>query len=455
MTKQEIYDNVQSLEELSSEICDILWNNPELGGNEKESANLFRNILEKEGFRIINKKNLEHAFYAEYGTGYPVIAVLGEYDALPELSQEVSYERKPVAEGNPGHGCGHNLLGTATAIGAIAVKRFMEKNRISGTIRFYGCPEEELLSGKVKMVYHKMFEGCDAAVTWHPMTANMVYDKAFLANASMRFYFKGITAHAAFAPERGRSALDAVELMNIGSNYLREHTVDKARIHYAVDTGNFPPNIVPDRASSWYFVRAPHMEDVKNIMERIKKIGEGAALMTETEVEFKLDCGCYEFKENNAFSDLAYINLVEAERPEYTDKEIEFAEKLQGTLNQDFLDKEKKILNIDEVMHTEVCDRNLWKEYELNGSSDSGDISQIIPSCLYTTSCWPVGVAPHTWQATAANGSSLGKKGALYSAKVCAGIVFDLLTKPVLLEKIIEEFKSRKDREIYTPLYSD
>ena len=455
MIKQEIYDSVQNLEKLSSEICDTLWNNPELGGYEKESADLFRNILEKEGFKIVNEEKLEHAFYAEYGTGHPVIAVLGEYDALPELSQEISFEKKPVKEGSPGHGCGHNLLGTSTAIGAIAIKRFLEKSGISGTIRFYGCPEEELLSGKVKMIYHRMFDGCDAAVTWHPMTSNMVYDKAFLANASMRFYFKGITSHAGFAPERGRSALDAVELMNVGSNYLREHVIDKTRIHYAVDTGNFPPNIVPDRANSWYFVRAPRMGDVKNIMERIKKIAEGAALMTETQEEFVLDCGCYEFKENNAFSDLTYENLLEAEKPEYTAEEIEFAQNLQKTLNPDFLLKEKKALNIDEAMHQGVCERNLWKSYELNGSSDSGDVSQIIPSCLYTTACWPIGVLPHTWQATAANGSSLGKKGALYSAKVCAGIVFDLMTKPELLEKITKEFNDRKEKEDYEPLYSE
>ena len=192
MIKKEIYNNVQSLENLLSEICDTLWNNPELGGFEKESANLFRKLLEKEGFRIVNEAKLEHAFYAEYGKGKPVIAVLGEYDALPQLSQEISTEKKAVREGAPGHGCGHNLLGTATAIGAIAVKKFLEANNIEGTIRFYGCPEEELLSGKVKMIYHRMFDGCDAAVTWHPMTSNMVYDKAFLANASMRFYFKGI-----------------------------------------------------------------------------------------------------------------------------------------------------------------------------------------------------------------------------------------------------------------------
>lgn len=454
MIKKEIYNNVQSLENLLSEICDTLWNNPELGGFEKESANLFRKLLEKEGFRIVNETKLEHAFYAEYGKGNPVIAVLGEYDALPQLSQEISTEKKAVREGAPGHGCGHNLLGTATAIGAIAVKKFLEANNIEGTIRFYGCPEEELLSGKVKMIYHNMFKGCDAAITWHPMSSNMVYDKAFLANASMKFYFKGVTAHAAFAPERGRSSLDAVELMNIGSNYLREHVIDKTRIHYAVDTGNFPPNIVPDKSSSWYFVRAPHIKNVKDTMERIKKIAQGAALMTETEMEFKLDCGCYEFKKNTTFADLAHANLIEAEKPEYTLEEEEFSKKLQETLNKELLEKEKKVFGNNSGMSTGVCNRNLWESYELNGSSDSGDVSQIIPSCLYTTACWPIGVAPHTWQATASTGSSLGKKGALYSAMVCAGIAFDLFTQPELLNKIKKEFDAEKDGDEYMPLYS-
>lgn len=201
------------------------------------------------------------------------------------LSQKVSETKEEVTEGAPGHGCGHNLLGSAAATAAIAVKRFLENEGMEGTIRFYGCPEEEMLSGKVKMAYYHMFDDCDMAISWHPMSTNMVYDNGYLASASAHFEFKGRSSHAAFAPEVGRSALDAVELMNVGVNYLREHVTSKARIHYTTDSGGFAPNIVPPRAGSWYFVRAPYISDVKEILERVRKIAEGACLMTETSMK--------------------------------------------------------------------------------------------------------------------------------------------------------------------------
>ena len=228
MTKKELHQIVDSLEPLCQKSCKRLWDHPEVGGEEKESANYFREILSEEGFVIVNEAELPHAFYAEYGSGTPVIAILGEYDALPGLSQTVSAQKEAVREGAAGHGCGHNLLGAASAVAAIAVKRFLEQENQEGTIRFYGCPEEELLSGKVKMSYHHMFDGCDMAISWHPMSANMVYDSGYLASASAHFKFYGKSSHAAFAPEVGRSALDAVELMNVGVNYLREHVTSKA-----------------------------------------------------------------------------------------------------------------------------------------------------------------------------------------------------------------------------------
>lgn len=454
MLKKDLIGIVQSLEELGYQTCQTLWENPELGGQEIRSANLFRDMLKNEGFVIVNEEHLEHAFYAEYGSGSPVIAILGEYDALPGLSQKVGITKEPIIEGGAGHGCGHNLLGTAAALGAIAVKRFLEKENISGTIRFYGCPEEELLSGKVKMAYYGMFEGCDAALSWHPMSLNAAYDKAFIANASARFFFKGITSHAGFAPERGRSALDAVELMNVGSNYLREHVTSKARIHYAVDSGGFAPNIVPDRASAWYFVRAPKISQVREILERIKKIAQGAALMTETEVEIKVECGCCELKEHKTFADLAYANLQEVKSPVYTKEELEFAQALQDSVARDIVENEREQLEQkDTPMFLGVGERDLWKKFELGGSSDSGDLSYIMPTCFFTSVCWPIGVSPHTWQATAANGSTLGKKGALYAAGVFAGIAYDLLTRPDLMTAIKKEFEERKTEE-YKPMYN-
>lgn len=453
MIKQAVYDEVQELTGLCQEICRTLWDNPETGGNEKESADYIRGILEREGFVIVNEAHMEHAFYAEYGSGSPVIAVIGEYDALPGLSQKACAVKEPVEEGAPGHGCGHNLLGAASVTGAIAVKRFLEESGTSGTVRFYGCPEEELLSGKVKMIYYHMFEGCDAAITWHPMSANMVYDQAYLANASAKFYFKGKTSHAAFAPERGRSALDAVELMSVGSNYLREHVIDKTRIHYSTDGGGFAPNIVPDKASAWYFVRAPRMSDVKETMARIEKIAQGAALMTETEVEIEPGCGCCEFHGNHTFADLTYANLVEADGPKYTEEELAFAKELQESVDESIIEREKQLYQThDTAMSIGVEPRELWKEAALTASSDTGDVSYIMPANLFCTACWPVGCSAHTWQAAASNGTTLGEKGALYAAKVVAGTAYDLFTKPEVLAAIKKEFEEC-DTGAYKPMY--
>lgn len=455
MIKQSIYDEVMSLENMLLSSCRQLWKNPELGGSEKKSSDYMRKILKKEGFEIINNDKIPYAFCAVYGEGSPVLAVLGEYDALPGLSQKSQAAQEAIVPEGPGHGCGHNLLGSAALIGAIALKRFVEKNKIQGTIRFYGCPEEELLSGKIKMIAEHMFDGCDAALTWHPMDANMSHKQAYLANTSMKFYFHGITSHAAFAPERGRSALDAVELTSVGCNYLREHVVDKTRIHYTTDSGGFAPNIVPDKASAWYFVRAPHMSDVKETAERVEKVAKGAAVMTDTTVTVEHGFGCCEFMPNDAFCELNYMNMIEADGPKYTKEELDFAQELQATVNPAVVDKTQKQYGSDTpAMFMGVASKELAAECQMNASSDTGDISYIMPTGLFTTSCFPVGVAPHTWQAVASAGSTLGEKGALYAAKIIAGTGYDLLMKPEWLKKIKKEFEERKDPD-YMPMLAD
>ncbi len=455
MTKQDIFDEVQKLEGLCNESCRFIWNHPETGGGEKESADYMRNLLKSEGFVIVNEEKLEHAFYAEYGNGSPVVAILGEYDALPALSQKISSEKEPVEAEAPGHGCGHNLLGSASATAAVALKHLLEKEGLSGTIRYYGCPEEELLSGKVKMAYYHMFDGCDVAISWHPMCANIVYNEGYLASASAKFFFKGKTAHAAFAPERGRSALDAVELMNVGSNYLREHTMDFSRIHYTTDSCGFPPNIVPDKAKAWYCVRAPHIGEVKEILERIEKVAKGAAMMTETEVSMKIEYGCCEIFPSVRFADLAYENLKAAPVQQYTEEELEFAKALQSHLDPVMLSKEEKLFNAAGMgMSAEICPRDHWKKVPLTASSDSGDVSYLMPMCAFSTACWPIGVAPHTWQATASAGSSLGEKGALYAAQVMAGIGYDLFTDENLVKELKEEFERTSDGT-YAPMYEE
>ncbi len=455
MIKQDIYDKVQSLEAKLQEMSRFVWKHPELGGGEKECADYYRQVLADEGFSIVNNEHLEHAFYAEYGQGKPVIAVLAEYDALPGLSQAVCAFKQPLIQGAAGHGCGHNLLGSAAVTGAIAIKDYLEKACISGTVRLYGCPEEELLSGKVKMIYHHMFDGCDCALSWHPMDASMAHDKAYLANASMKFYFKGKSSHAAFAPDRGRSAWDAVELMNVGSNYLREHVVDRTRIHYSTIGGDFAPNIVPDKAGAYYFVRAPHMKDVQSTVDRVVKIAQGAALMTETEVSVEMGCGCCEFKPNKAFGDLSHANLIEADGPKYTKEELSFAKELQETLDPAVKNGMKNAYQMyDPAMFMGVGARDLWVDNEMSASSDTGDVSFLIPTGLFTTACWPVGVSPHTWQASSCAGTTIGEKGALYAAKVIAGMAYDLYNKPEVLAKIVKEFDANTTGE-YVPMYEE
>lgn len=452
MVKKDLHNEVKKMEPLLRSTSRIIWENPEVGGTEKKAADYFRKLLGDEGFTIVDEEHLEHAFYAEYGSGKPVIAILGEYDALPGLSQKVTETRDPVEEGGPGHGCGHNLLGTAAAVGAIAVKRYLEKEKISGTVRFYGCPEEELLCGKVKMAYYHMFDGCDFAISWHPMSVNMVYDNGYLASASAHFEFKGRSSHAAFAPELGRSALDAVELMNVGVNYLREHVTSKARIHYTTDSGGLAPNIVPPWAGSWYYVRAPYISDVKEILERVRKVAEGAALMTETTMEMKVDYGCCEMLENHAYGELAYQNMKEASLPVFDEEEMDFAQRLLDTVLKTDVEKAQKLYETEgKPMAWKLGRRDLYQINPLTASSDSGDVSHMMPMCIISTACWPAGVAPHTWQATASVGSSLGEKGALSAAQIIAGIAYDLYNKPEEREAILKEFQEKKDD--YAPMY--
>lgn len=454
MSKKEMLADMEALKHLCVNAAEDLWNNPEVGGTEQHSSDMLRGLLIKEGFTIVNEPKLPYAFYGEYGSGSPVIAVLGEFDALPGLSQKCQTTKEPVNAGGPGHGCGHNLLGAGAVTGAIAIKRFMEKEGIKGTLRFYGCPEEELLSGKVKMAYYNMFDGCDIALSWHPMSANVSIDAGYLASASIRFFFKGQTSHAAFAPERGRSALDAVELTSVGANYLREHVMDKARIHYTTDSGGLAPNIVPDKASAWYFTRAPHMSDVKDILRRLTLVAEGAAMMTETTVSTKIEYGCCDMLGEKSFSDLTWKNMQEVPLPEYTEEELEFAKALQDTVDPAVKARDQRAYEAEnKAMAEGVVSRDGWMRALLTASSDSGDVSQMMPMNLFTAACWPVGVAPHTWQSCASAGSTIGQKGAFYAAQVIAATAYDLFTDETARQAIIDEFKSQ-NREPYTAMYN-
>lgn len=455
MEKVDVLRYLDDIKEKIDQVCLAIWNQPELSQQEEKSAELYRQELSKHGFQIKEVGNsLPHAFYAEYGSGSPVIAVLAEYDALPGLSQKVDVKPNPAVPGGPGHGCGHNLLGAAAFGAALAIKSYLEKTKKQGTVRFYGCPEEELLVGKVKMIKAGAFAGCDLALSWHPMNVNAALETAYLANNSLKFRFQGISAHAAQSPESGRSALDAVELMNVGANYLREHVIQEARIHYTITNAGGSPNIVPKEAESWYYVRAPHRNDVESITARLIKIAEGAALMTETKVEYEILGGCYELLPNRVLFDLTYANMQEIDPPSYTQEELDFAQALQDSLDsklvQGELDKFVPGSGTDApAIFQGVLDQEQAGLVNIAGSSDSGDVSWLMPMNLFLTATWPLGVPAHSWQATAASGSTLGLKGMHYAAQIMAGMIYDLLNDADLVKRAKEEFAERTAGQKY------
>ena len=455
-------DLLNYLDSISDEINDIslrIWNNPEVSGQEKESANLYRKVFEEKGFKIVNTPGMDHAFYAEYGRGYPVIALLGEYDALPGLSQAVDTKYNPIEDKGPGHACGHNMLGAAPFGAALAAKEYIDKTNTSGTIRFYGCPEEETLLGKGKMIKAGAFEGCDIALSWHPMSANSPLNEAFLAMNTMKFKFHGISAHAAQSPESGRSALDAVELMNTGVNFMREHVIESARIHYTITNAGGAPNIVPAEAESWYYVRAPKRKDVEDISERIYDAAKGAALMTGTTVEIENLGGCYELLPNDVMFDLTYKNMTEVKPPIYSDEELQYAKELQESLDPKMVGLEKQNYlgsdDNDTVIHQGLIDKADSQRVKLAGSSDSGDVSWIMPMNLFLASTWPIGVANHSWQATSAAGSTIGSKGMVYASSIFTGMIYDLLSDKSLVEDAKNEFKKRTEKNPYVSPLGD
>jgi aminobenzoyl-glutamate utilization protein B len=381
------------------------------------------------------------AFVASYGSGSPVIGLLAEYDALPGLSQKTIPDAEPLQEGAAGHGCGHNLLGTGCLAAAGAIKDILERKKTPGTVKLFGTPGEEILSGKVLMAKEGIFEGLDAVLTWHPWDENTVWAGSSLAINSVKFKFQGIAAHAAFSPEKGRSALDAVELMNIGVNYLREHIIPEARVHYVITKGGEAPNIVPAEAEVWYYVRAPKRAQVDHIFTRIVDIAKGAELMTGTTMKMDFISGAYELLSNEPLVGLLYRNLEKVGPPPYNAEEKNFATLLtKGAGSQD---KE----NLDSLLHAPDPD------FVLPGSTDLGDVSWIAPTANLAVAAWPRGVNPHSWQSCASAGMGIGFKAMIVAAKVLALTAWDLYNYPDELAKIKEAFrKATEGFEYKSPL---
>lgn len=431
-----------------------VWGFAEVGLQENRSAEVQVRALQAEGFEVDQGTGgMPSAFVAEWGKGSPVIGFLGEYDALMGLSQKAVPTKDPVCAGAPGHGCGHNLLGAAAMGSAIALKRYMAAHKVSGTIRYYGCPAEETLIGKVFMARDGVFNDLDAAITWHPGSVNTAQLGSSNGLNSAKFTFYGKTAHAAGDPHNGRSALDAVELMNIGANYLREHVISDARLHYVITEGGGQPNVVPARAQVWYYVRAPHRYQVDEIYGRLNDIAEGAALMTGTSFDIDFLAGCYGVLPNDALALLCLDVFKEFGAPDWSADDIVFAEELAKSLDRKAVVEGLKVDGapkemLAQTVNTTVIDP-LDKGKTMGGSTDVGDVSWIVPTVQVSAACWPLGSPGHSWQVAAASGHSFGEKGMLRAAEVMAGGAVALLLDPSLIAKAKDEFKERLSGEKY------
>jgi aminobenzoyl-glutamate utilization protein B len=448
--------NVDRLTELAVDI----WKHPELGLQETHAAGLIANQLERYGFSVKRGVGqMPTAFVASWGEKKPIIGILGEYDALPGLSQRVSTTRDPVEKDGPGHGCAHNLLGVGALGAALAVKEAMEAEKTTGTIRYYGCPAEESLAGKVLMARDGAFDDLDAAITWHPGYENTVQDSSSNAMNSFKANFHGLAAHAGVCPEAGRSALDGVQLMDVGVNYLREHMVQDARIHCVITEGGRAPNIVPEYAQVWYYVRAPKREQVDHLYARVLDIAKGAALMTGTTCDIDLLTGCYNTLHNDTIGDVLLEKLKRVGAPKFTDEEKELARKLQETFPPGAIEAS---LQRSQMTRAELGDPLCEKIIEpfgkgrvTGGSTDVGDVSHIVPMARIRTCCQVLGTPGHSWQFVVTAGSSIGFKGMMLAAKALALAALDLETKPHILETARKEFEEKTAGKRYVSPFTE
>jgi aminobenzoyl-glutamate utilization protein B len=412
-----------------SDVALKIWSFAEVGYQETRSSALLQEQLKNAGFTVrAGVAEIPTAFVASWGSGSPVIGIVGEFDALPGLSQAASPERKPLVDNGPGHGCGHHLFGTASTAAAIAVKEWLATNKRSGTVRFFGTPAEEGGSGKVYMLRAGLFDDVDAVVTWHAGDRTAVSAASSLANVTAKVRFRGVSAHASSAPHRGRSALDGVEAMNAMVNLMREHVPSDARIHYVITNGGLAPNVVPDFAEAYYYARHNDMRVLDGIWERITNAARGAALGTDTKVDIEITGAVWNVLPNEYLAGVMHKHLESVGGFEYTPAERAFAESIRKTL-------EGTLPPIDTANQVLPPQRGIG-----TASTDLGDVSWRVPTVQMTAATWVPGTPAHSWQAVAAGGMSIGTKGMLVAAKTMALTAIDLLSDPAHLERARAEF---------------
>ena len=444
-----IVDHIESRAEVYGEVAQQIWEWAELGYLETKSSKYLQAHLADEGFEITEGvAGIPTAFLASYGTGSPVIAILAEFDALPGISQDRSPERNQVAGKNAGHACGHHLFGTGSVAAAAAVRDWLQNSGTGGTIRLYGTPAEEGGAGKVYMVREGLFDDVDIALHWHAGDQNSANPSSTLANKSAKFRFRGISAHAAGAPERGRSALDGVEAMNHMVNMLREHVPQETRIHYVITYGGAAPNVIPDFSEVFYYVRNPEPRLVLSIFERVVNAARGAALGTGTEMDYEVIHGLYNVLPNVTLSEVMHSNLSRVGGVRYNSDESRFAATIAESLGSD--------KTLESAAQIQPLDRDAAERQGTGGSTDVGDVSWTVPTVGLRTATWVPGTAAHSWQAIAAGGTSIGNKGMMVAAKTLALTAVELFQNPDLIAKAKAEFERRRgENYTYIPLLGD
>lgn len=443
--KQFVIASVVKHEKELTNISDKIWGYAETAMKEKQSAKVLSDYAEAQGFKVTrNIAKIPTAFIAEYGSGKPVIGILGEFDALPGLSQKAQPVKEPLKQGMPGHGCGHNMFGAGSMGAAVAIKELIATGKLKGTIRFYGTPAEEDLAGKVWMAKDGVFNDLDVCLDWHPDYENKANMQSSQAVTDYTVSFKGKSAHAAADPWNGRSALDAAELFNIGINFLREHVKPSVRIHYVYKEAGKVPNVVPDTAAVWLWIRDSKRSGVTEIEERMKDIAKGAALMAGVKYNISLNNGLYELLINETGAKALQANMEMLGPVTYTKEENDFADKIM----QEYGLEAKGINGAIKPLETTKADPD-------GGSTDVGDVSYIVPEITLLATTAPYKAPWHSWVVVACGGMSIGHKGLLFASKALATTMVDLFQNEKLRRDIRNEFEQRKGKEVWKAMLPD
>ncbi len=445
VNKQSVLESIQKHQAELIKLSDQVWAFAEIAMREHQSAKVLSDYAEQQGFRV--KRNIAEiptAFIAEYGSGKPIIGIMGEFDALPGLSQKAEPIKSPLKEGAAGHGCGHNMFGAASLGAATAIKELIESGKLKGTVRFYGTPAEEDLAGKVYMARAGVFNDLDVCLDWHPDYENKANMQSSQAVVSYTVKFKGKSAHAAADPWNGKSALDAAELFNIGMNFMREHVKPSVRIHYVYKQAGNVPNVIPDEASVWIWIRDSKRNGVAEVEARMKDVAKGAALMTKTEVEFFMENGLYEILVNETGAKALHANMQMIGPIKYTKEEIEFANKIMKEYGAEPMGIKGDIKPLEAT-----------RPDPDGGSTDVGDISYIVPEITLNAVTAPYGSPWHSWVVVASGGMSIGHKGMLFAAKSLGTTMVDLFEKESLRKEMRSEFEKRKGKETWQAMLPD